>query len=142
MHTRTQPQALSLFSQYFTTKNTLRKRDVVSYSEVYEMSWGVEGSNPGVLIVCVCMYMYIDECMHVHVDICMYMHVHAYLRITNALVNVCPCEFEPNEVLWDSLHDPSHVYSIVIHIYIHVDSPYLSQYSQRCICLYAWQAWR
>jgi len=32
-------QALSLFSQYFTTKNTLKKRDSVTYSEIYELSW-------------------------------------------------------------------------------------------------------
>jgi len=39
-------QALSLFSQYFTTKNTRKKRDLVTYSEIYEMSWG-DGANGG-----------------------------------------------------------------------------------------------
>jgi len=41
-------QALSLFSQYFTTKNTLKQRDRITYSEIYPLSW--DGVTPGMEI--------------------------------------------------------------------------------------------
>ena len=41
-------EALSLFSTYFTQKNTMNKRDIVTFSEVYGSSWDgkSEGTHP------------------------------------------------------------------------------------------------
>jgi hypothetical protein len=41
-------EALSLFSTYFTQKNTMNQRDIVTYSEVYGSSWDgkSEGTHP------------------------------------------------------------------------------------------------
>ena len=43
-------QALTLFSTYFTTKNTVLQRDIVTYSEIFGSSW--DGVSEGTPIPC------------------------------------------------------------------------------------------